>query len=85
MKFRLVKLGHGGLDKRGFGFQYLSAMKVLYVRLWFFAVYLSAGIDIVADFQRMHAEKEADQFIRTTFNRHQRRAMMAKARHARTR
>lgn len=80
MKFRIIKLGKQGLDPRGFSFQYFAEMKVVYVRAGLFGIYVSMGIDIVKDFERMAAEQKAKQFIDTNFNRHQRRAMMALSR-----
>lgn len=86
MKFRIIKFGPRGLDKRNIGFQYLAQVKTIYLRLWFFGLYLALGeLDIAADFERLLAEKKAADFLYSVTNRKQRRTMeaMARKQHAR--
>jgi hypothetical protein len=86
MKFRIIKFGPRGLDKRSFGFQYIAKVKVFYIRAWLFGLYLALGQhDIAGDFERLLAEKRSADFLYSVTNRKQRRVMeaMARKQHAR--
>lgn len=86
MKVRFVPLGKGKLDTLGFSYQYHKNLGVWYVRLGLFAVMFSLhGYDPVADLQEKIYARKADPTLSMTFNRHQRRAMMKQARHAKAR
>jgi len=83
MKLRIIPLGKGKLDPRSFGFQSFKAMKLFYLRLWFFGILLSlSGYDPAADLQsRMQDRKaklETQKFL-YGMNRHQRRAFIKQA------